>query len=66
MSDPISVVAAYTIVLGGLGLYVASIMRRARATRRIARALEHQRDRHRRELGIAAGPARVEPAETGR
>ena len=66
MSDPISVVAAYLIVLGGLALYVASIVRRARATQRIAGALETPRNRDRGELGIAAGAATVEPAETGR
>lgn len=66
MSDPVSVVAAYSIVLGGLALYVASIARRVRATRRIARAVENQRDRDRGKRGVAAGPATAEPAETGR
>ena len=66
MTDPISVAAAYTIVLGGLSLYVMSIVRRARATRQIARALEGQQARDDHELSGAAGTARVEPAETGR
>lgn len=45
MSDPGFVAAAYTIVLGGLALYLASIVRRIRAARRTAQSLERERAR---------------------
>jgi hypothetical protein len=45
MSDPGSVAAAYAIVLGGLVLYVASIVRRLRAARSTAEALQLERER---------------------
>ncbi len=45
MSDPAFVAAAYSIVLGGLALYVLSIARRVRSARRTAAALERSRER---------------------
>lgn len=44
MTDVLFVGSAYVIVLGGLSLYVASVARRLRNARRIADALERQRD----------------------
>ena len=45
MSDPGFVIAAYAIVLGGLGIYAAMLGRRARTARQVAQLLEHERDR---------------------
>ena len=64
MSDPVSVAAAYTIVLGGLTLYVASMVRRLRAARRTAEALERVRARDRRDRAAAGVPLGVGPVET--
>ena len=44
MTDVGSVAAAYAIVLGGLTVYVASVARRLRNARRIAQALERERN----------------------
>ncbi len=52
MTDPGSVAAAYAIVLGGLSLYVASILRRLRAARRTRTALLRE---HEREIQPTAG-----------
>ena len=65
MSDPVSVAAAYTIVLGGLTLYVTSIVRRLRAARRTAEALERERARDRRGHAAATVP-HGGPVETPR
>ncbi len=59
MSDPWFVAAAYALVLGGLSLYAVSIVRRAQAARRTARAIEEQRERD----GSAPGPEAVLPSE---
>lgn len=45
MTDLPSILGAYAIVLGGLIGYVASVVRRTNATRRLAAALASQRDR---------------------
>ena len=66
MSDPGSVAAAYAIVLGGLALYVVSIVRRLQAARRTAQALERERARDRRDLTAAALPPGTGPIETSR
>ena len=66
MSDPGSVAAAYAIVLGGLALYVVSIVRRLQAARRTAEALERERPRDGRDLTAAALPTGTEPIETSR
>ena len=66
MSDPVSVAAAYAIVLGGLMLYVASIVRRLRAARRTAEALERERARDRRGKAAATVPYGIGPVETPR
>lgn len=66
MSDPGSVAAAYAIVLGGLALYVASIVRRVRAARSTAQALERERARDSRDPAPAAVPHGVGPVETPR
>jgi hypothetical protein len=65
MSDPVSVAAAYTIVLGGLTLYVASMVRRLRAARRTVEALERQRARDSRGHTAATVPG-IGPVETPR
>ena len=54
MTDPTFVAGAYTIVIGGLSLYVVTIARRVRAARRSAESIDRER---RRDL-----PGR--PAET--
>ena len=64
MSDPVSVVAAYTIVLGGLALYVASMARRLRAARRTVEALERERARDSRDPATATVPYGIGPVET--
>lgn len=66
MSDPLSVGAAYTIVLGGLAFYVASIARRTRAARRMAAALERERARDSRDPAPAAVAHGVGPVEAPR
>ena len=66
MTDPASVAAAYAIVLSGLALYVASIVRRVRAARRIAQALERERVRDGRDRTAAAVPHGVGPVDTPR
>lgn len=64
MNDLGLLVAAYIVVLGGLLLYVISIIRRSRAARRTSAALarEHERDL---PLGApatpSAPPSRPEP-----
>ena len=60
MSDPVSVAAAYAIVLGGLVLYVASIVRRLRAARSTAEVLGRERERE------AGGRVSDSPALTPR
>jgi hypothetical protein len=67
MSDPGSVATAYAIVVGGLALYVASIVRRVHAARRTAQALERERARDRRDTAASsrAAPA-VRPEEVPR
>lgn len=45
MSDPGFVAAAYGLVLGGLALYLASVLQRLRAARRTARSLARERAR---------------------
>ena len=64
MSDPVFVAAAYAIVLGGLALYVASMLRRLRAARRIAEALERERARDSRGHGATRVPYGIGPVET--
>lgn len=66
MSDPGSVAAAYVIVLGGLAVYIASIVRRARAARRMAAALERERAHDRRDTAAAVVPDDVRPVEAPR
>ncbi len=66
MSDAVFVAAAYAIVLGGLALYVASIVRRVRAARRTAEALERERARDSRGHAAATVPCGVGPVETPR
>ena len=66
MSDPVSVAAAYTVVLSGLTLYVASIVRRLRAARRTAEALERERARDARDRAAATVPYGIGPVETPR
>ena len=64
MTDPISVAAAYTIVLGGLALYISSILRRTRAAGRLAATLESQRARGGQATdrgAVGPGPGPVEP-----
>ena len=43
MSDPWFVAAAYSVVLGGLSVYIISIARRVRAARRTAQAYHRER-----------------------
>ena len=57
MTDPGSVAAAYAIVLGGLSLYVASILRRLRAARRTRAALQRERERDVQPTAGAPSPA---------
>ena len=57
MSDPGSVAAAYAIVLGGLTLYVGSIVRRDRAARDTARALHTARALERERTRDSRDPA---------
>ena len=64
MSDPVFVAAAYAIVLGGLALYVASMLRRLRAARRIAEALERERARDSGGHAAATVPFGIGPVET--
>ena len=64
MSDPVPVAAAYTIVLGGLTLYSATLVRRLRAARRTAEALERERARDRRGHPAATVPFGSGPVET--
>jgi hypothetical protein len=52
VSDPAFVIAAYAIVLGGLGIYALLLGRRTRTARRVAQLLEREHDR-------------VEPAPSG-
>ena len=66
MTDAIFVATAYATVLGGLALYVASIVRRARATRRIGRALEGQQAADQHAARGAAPPPRPDAVESGR
>lgn len=71
MSDPISVAAAYAVVLGGIALYVASVFRRARETGRVRRVLDAERARDNPEAGVggpgvAPAVSKAEPAENGR
>jgi hypothetical protein len=65
MSDPVFVAAAYTIVLGGLTLYAASLVRRLRAARRTAEALERERARDRGHTAATVPPGSG-PVETPR
>lgn len=53
MSDPAFIASAYAIVLGGLALYVTSLLRRLRAARRTADALGRERPRHRGDSASA-------------
>ena len=64
MSDPVSVAAAYAIVLGGLTLYVASIVRRLRAAHRTAEALERERARDSRDHAAATVRYGIGPVDT--
>lgn len=64
MSDPVSVAAAYTIVLGGLTLYATSIVRRLRAARRTAAALARKRARDSQGHAAVAVPYGIGPVET--
>ena len=66
MTDPVSVAAAYAIVLGGLAIYVASIVRRTRAARRTAAALERERAHDRRHTEAAVVPDGVRSVEAPR
>jgi hypothetical protein len=67
MSDPAFVAAAYTIVLGGLSLYVISIARRVRSARRTAAALERSRERALQGVpGEAPAPLASQPSEARR
>lgn len=59
MSDPVSVAAAYTIVLGGLALYVGSLVRRTRAARLTAQAIERERARDGGDTAGSAAPPGV-------
>ena len=43
MTDLPSIVAAYGLVLGGIGAYALSVARRTAAARRVAAAIERQR-----------------------
>lgn len=63
MSDPISVAVAYTIVLGGLSLYLWSIVRRAQAAGRVAAALERERALDGRAAASGSVTHRPEPVE---
>lgn len=66
MSDPAFVGSAYAIVLGGLVLYVVSIVRRLRAAVRTARALDLERRRD-AAAGAAALPVSTpRPSEPAR
>lgn len=62
MTDPGSIAAAYAVVVGGLVLYVASVGRRLRGTRRTLDALRRHRDRDvqppaaRTSSAVAAAP----------
>lgn len=49
MTDPGFVAASYAIVLGGLALYVSSVVRRIRTARRTVQMLERERDRAARD-----------------
>jgi hypothetical protein len=54
MSDPAFVAAAYSVVIGGLVLYVLSIVNRARAAGRIAAAVLREREGDGSEADSAA------------
>ena len=64
MSDPVFVAAAYAIVLGGLTLYVASMLRRLRTARRTAEALERERARNSGSQAAATVPFGIGPVES--
>ena len=51
MTDAPFVIGAYAIVIMGLAGYVATLTRRLSAARRIAAAVERERDRDRPALG---------------
>jgi hypothetical protein len=60
VSDPGFVAGAYSVVLGGLAVYVATIARRARAARRAAEALDRER---RTDLSIPSPARMAEPTD---
>ncbi len=67
MTDPAFVAGAYTIVIGGLSLYVVTIVRRVRAARRSAASID--RERRRDQPGPpaeAAAPLTGQPSEVPR
>lgn len=64
MTDPGFVTSAYAIVLGGLALYVWSIVRRSRAARRLAAAIERERTQDSRGPAAAAITPPVQPTGT--
>jgi hypothetical protein len=67
VTDPAFVAGAYTIVIGGLSLYVVTIARRVRAARRSAESIERER---RRDVpgppAEAAAPLTGQPSEVPR
>lgn len=66
MSDPGFVAGAYAIALGGLALYVGSLVRRTRAARLTTQAIERERARDGGDTAASAVPPGVGPAVTPR
>ncbi len=62
MTDPGFVAASYAIVLGGVAIYAASVVRRLRGARRTTEMLEHERKRDVRDPGTMSGPLDGGPA----
>jgi hypothetical protein len=60
VTNPAFVAGAYTIVIGGLSLYVATIARRVRAARRSAESIERERRRD-----LPGPPAETAAPQTG-
>lgn len=67
MTDPAFVAGAYTIVIGGLSLYVVTIARRVRAARRSAESIKRERRRDLPDLPAeTAAPVTGQPFEVPR